>query len=71
MDNLPAVGGPSITHNCQYMPEKMNDYQLISTSIRNQVSTTIRKKAQINDNLPKSDSLTIVYVLSGGRKPRE
>ena len=25
MDDLPAVGGPSIVHNCQYMPEKMND----------------------------------------------
>ena len=64
IDDLPAVKAPSFVHNPQYMPEKTNNCQSISPSIKNQVSTTIRKQAQTNNYLLKSDSLTILYVLS-------
>ena len=65
----PAVQAPSIAHDLQNMPEKSNGCQLISQSIKNQVSKTIRQQAQANDYLPKSDSLTIVYILSYPKNP--
>ena len=63
IDDLPAVQVHSIAHDLQNMPEKSNGCQSISPSIKNQVSTTIRKPAQTNDYLPK-DSLTIIYFFS-------
>ena len=61
INNLPAIGAPSITHNLQYTPEKMNDCQSISPSIKNQVSTTIRLGKPTNNCLPITNSLAVLY----------
>ena len=69
IDDLPAVQAPSIIHDLQNMPEKLNECQSILPSIKNWVSTTIRQQAQANNYLPKSGSLTIAYVLSYPKNP--
>ena len=62
INDLPAIGAPSIAHNLQYTPEKTNDCQSILPSIKKEVSTTIKLGKPVNDCSPIMKSPAVLHI---------